>query len=137
MTDMLSRYMFPFRLNNLLEDDDELMAFSESTRGGLSVSEDDNHVYIEAAVPGIEPDKIDVTYKKGVLWIKAAKEEKEEDKDKKFYRHSQQDFQYRVSVPGNVDESKDPESNYKNGIVKITFNKRTEEEPKKIAVKKD
>ena len=40
-----------------------------------------------------------------------------------------------MAIPGNVDENQDPEAIYKNGIMKVTFNKVPEPQPKKIAVK--
>jgi HSP20 family protein len=100
---------------------------------GLSVSEDDKYVYVEAAVPGVDPEKIEVSYDKGVLWIRGQQEE--QDKKRKFYRKASTSFSYRLVVPGNIDESKDPEATYKNGIMKVTFNKVPEPQPKKIAVR--
>lgn len=102
---------------------------------GLSVSEDDKHVYVEAAVPGVNPDNVEVTYDKGVLWIRGEQEQKDEDKNKKFYRRASSSFSYRMAVPGDVDMSKDPQATYKNGIMKVTFDKVPEAQPKKIAVK--
>lgn len=132
MADLLSRYFWPFRDI----DEEDWLSLPQSSKSGLSISEDKDHVYVEADVPGIEPEKIDVTYKKGVLTIKGVKEEKEEDKNKKFYRHAKQDFFYQVMVPGNIDESAEPVSSYKNGTVTIKFPKRLEEEPKKIEVRR-
>lgn len=137
MADLLSRYFYPRYFSSLLEEDEDWFDFSGSLRGGLSVSEDDRHVYVEANVAGIEPEKVDITYKKGVLWIKASKEETEEDKKKKFYRHSQQDYQYHISLPSSIDENIEPESTHKNGIVTIRFTKKAEEEPKKLTVKRE
>jgi HSP20 family protein len=118
-------------------DDDLLSLFdTRSVSGlssGLSVSEDDKHVYVEAAVPGVDPQKIEVSYDKGVLWIRGQQEEK--NKDRKFYRRASTSFSYRMVIPGNVDESKDPEATYKNGIMQVTFDKIPEPQPKKIAVK--
>ncbi len=136
MTDLLSRYFYPRYFPSLIDEDEDWLDFSGSTKGGLSVSEDDNHVYVEANVAGIEPEKVDVTYKKGALWIKASKEETEEDKKKKFYRHSQQDYQYHVTLPGNVDDSIEPESTHKNGVVIVKFTKKAEAEPKKLTIRR-
>jgi len=116
------------------EDEEEKWLSLPSTPSGLTVSEDDKNVYVEAAVPGIEPDKIEVTFNKGVLWIKA--EGEEEEKDKKYYRKASRSFSYRVAVPGNIDEKKEPEAVCKNGVMKVTFTKVPEAKPKKIAVKR-
>lgn len=135
----MSRELIPRNfLENIWDFDDDLLSLfdTRSTSGlssGLSVSEDDKHVYVEASVPGVDPDKIEVSYDKGVLWIRGQQEEK--NRDRKFYRKASASFSYRMAIPGNVDESKDPEATYKNGIMTVTFNKVPGPQPKKIAVK--
>ena len=99
---------------------------------GLNVSEDDKNVYIEAAVPGVDPKDVDVTYEKGILTVKA--EKKEEERGKTYHRKATRSFFYRVT-PGDVDLKKEPEATCKNGIMAITFAKVPEAKPKKIAVK--
>ena len=101
---------------------------------GLTVSEDNNNVYVEAALPGIDVEDVEITFDKGILWIKA--EKKEEDKNKKYYRKASSSFSYRVAVPGNLDERREPEASYENGIMKITFPKAEKSIPKKINIKK-
>jgi len=123
----------PFSLFENVDDDWDLHEFTSPS--GLSVSEDDHHVYIEAAVPGIKPDEIDMIFDKGVLWIKAEKKEEIEDKKKKFYRKSMSSFSYRVAVPGEIEESKQPDAICKNGILKVTFFKAKEGSSKKIPIK--
>ncbi len=131
----ITRYLWnPFNSLSPFDENEDWFTPPQVTKSGLSISEDKNHVYIEADVPGIEPEKIDVTYKKGVL---TTKEEREEDKDKKFYRHAKQDFFYQVMVPGNIDEAREPVSSYKNGTVILKFVKRVEEEPRKIPVRRE
>lgn len=99
---------------------------------GLTVSEDDKNVYVEAAVPGVDPKDVEVTYEKGVLTIRA--EKKEEEKGKTFRRRASKSFFYRVT-PGDVDPNKEPEAVCKNGVMKVTFAKAARAQPKKIAVK--
>ena len=136
----MSRELIPRNfLENMWDFDDDLLSLfdTRSTSGlssGLSVSEDEKHVYVEASVPGVDPDKIEVSYEKGVLWIRG-QQELEKDGGRKFYRKASSSFSYRMAIPGNVDENKDPEATYKNGIMKVTFNKVPEPQPKKIAVK--
>lgn len=136
----MSRELIPRNfLENIWDFDDDLLSLfdTRSTSGlssGLSVSEDDKHVYVEASVPGVDPDKIEVSYDKGVLWIRG-QQEMEKGGDRKYYRKASSSFSYRMAIPGNVDENKDPEATYKNGIMKVTFNKVPEPQPKKIAVK--
>lgn len=124
----------PSRLPSIFDDED-WRSFMPSS--GLTVSEDDKQVYVEAAVPGIDPDKIEVTYDKGVLWVRGNQEHKEEDKNRKFYRQASSAFSYRVAVPGNVDENAEPEASCKNGMMTIKFNNVPETQPKRISVKSE
>lgn len=114
-----------------MEDREELLPTS-NLLNGLSVSEDDKHVYVEAAVPGVDPKDVDVTFSKGVLTVKG--EKKEEEKGKTYLRHATRSFFYRVT-PGDVDPKKEPQATYKNGVMTITFAKVPEAKPKKIPVK--
>jgi HSP20 family protein len=115
--------------------DEDWTSFLPSS--GLTVSEDVQSVYVEAAVPGLEPKNVEVTYDKGVLWIRGRQEEKEEDKQKKFYRKASSSFSYRVAVPGTIDESKEPEASVKNGVMRVAFAKQPEVQPRKITIKEE
>lgn len=126
------RHRHPFSFLENMEEDWDLPDFTNSS--GLSISEDDEHVFVEASLPGISPQEVDMTYDKGILWIKAEKIE-EEDKKKKFYRKALSTFSYRVAVPGDIDESKQPDAFCKNGILKVIFSKKHKGQAKKIPIK--
>ena len=113
-------------------DEDEL---TQSSPSGLSVSEDDKNVYIEAALPGINPEDVEITFDKGMLWIKGESKQEEKDESKKYFRKATNSFSYRVAVPGEIDMSKDPVAESEHGVMKITFAKHPEVQPKKISVK--
>jgi HSP20 family protein len=131
-----SFWNLPSRLPSILDDtDDDWRSLLPSS--GLTVSEDENKVYVEAAVPGIDPDHIEVTYDKGVLWIRGNEQEKEEDKNKKFYRRASTQFSYRVAIPGNIDENAEPDAVCKNGLMKVSFAKIPETQPKKLNIRKE
>lgn len=133
--DIIPRSFFgPSRWNNWLDDED-WSSFLPSS--GLTVSEDDRHVYVEAAVPGVDPDKVEVTFDKGVVWVRGSQDAEEKNDKKKFYRKASASFSYRVAVPGNIDTNTEPEAIYKNGVMRITFTKIPEAQPKKISVKKE
>jgi HSP20 family protein len=101
---------------------------------GLTVSEDDNKVYVSAAVPGVDPDNIEMTFEKGYLWIKGDSVQEEGD-GKKYYRKATGSFSYRVAVPGELDQSKEPEASYENGVMTVEFAKIPKAPPKKIILK--
>jgi HSP20 family protein len=119
------------RWPNIWDDDD----FSPSVGDNLDVYETKDEVVVAAAVAGVDPDQVEVTFEKGILTITGA-EEREEAEDKKYYRRSSRSYSYRVAVPGNIDLSAEPEAKVEHGVIRVSFKKAEETKPKKIAVKK-
>ncbi len=122
-------------LPSIWDEAEDWLTSPTNQSSGLSVSEDENHVYVEAAVPGIDPKDIDITFQDGYLWIRGESKQEEENKKKKYYRRASQSFSYRVAVPGDIDTTKEPEATYKHGMMNISFAKSPKVEPKKIQVK--
>lgn len=129
--EMISTSPF-WRFPQIWEEEENLLP-STTTISGLSIYEDEKNIYVEAAVPGIDPKNVEVTYDKGILWVKAEKEE--EEKGKKYYRKASSSYSYRVLVPGNLDPNKEPQADVKNGIMTVAFTKTAEAKPKKIQIK--
>jgi HSP20 family protein len=129
-------WSFPmFRFPHFLDEREEEgwpEHFSEPS--GLSVYEDDKHVTIEAAVPGLEPQEIDMTFDKGILWIKGEKKEIPEDGSRKYYRKALSSFSYRIAVPGNIEEDHSPAATCHNGVLRVVFTKALLSEPRKIFI---
>ena len=74
----IARNFWPYRFfgPSLLEDEEEWLLPLTDVISGLSMSEDDKNVFVEASLPGIDPKDVEVTFDKGVLWIRgSAKEE--------------------------------------------------------------
>ncbi len=129
-----SFWRFPMLpVSSWLEDIEELLP-TANLINGLSVSEDEKNIYVEAAVPGIDPKDIDVTFDKGVLTIRAQKTD--EEKGKKYQRKATSTFLYRVQLP-EIEQKAEPAAAHKNGVTTVTFAKRSEAKPKKIVVKAD
>jgi HSP20 family protein len=121
------------RWPNIWEDEDFGLANAGSDN--LDVYETKDEVVIKANVAGVDPDKVEITFEKGVLSL-TAREEVEESEDKKYYKKATRSYAYRVAVPGNIDLAVEPEAKVNHGIVSITFKKAEEEKPKKISIKK-
>jgi HSP20 family protein len=120
------------RWPNIWEDED----FTPLTGSdNLDVYETQDEVVVKANVAGIDPDKVEITFEKGILTL-SAREENEEKSDKKYYRKATRSYSYRVAVPGNIDLSTDPEAKITHGIVSVSFKKAEEAKPKKISIKK-
>ncbi|GIW59944.1 MAG: hypothetical protein KatS3mg087_1010 [Patescibacteria group bacterium] len=122
------------RLSSLLEDEEMWPAIGSGATG-LSVTEDQNNVYVDAAVPGVDADNVDVTFEKGVLTITAKQEEKEENKKRKVYREFSRNFSYRAAMPVEVDSDKIT-AEVKDGVVYVTLPKSAHVQPKKVSVTK-
>lgn len=122
------------RLSSLLEDEDMWPAVG-SGASGLAVTEDEQNVYVDAAVPGIDAENVDITFEKGVLTITAKQEEKEENKKRKVYREFSRNFSYRTAMPVDVN-SESIDAEVRDGVVYVTLPKSAHVQPKKVEVKK-
>jgi len=127
--------LFPrwWRWPSLWEEEEEWPELPVTSRG-LDVYETEDEVVVKAAVPGVDPKKIDVTFRDGRLWIKGKVEE--EEKGRKYYRKSARSFDYVVDVPG-IDPDKEPKSaEVSDGVLTVTFEKaQPEKKAKKVTVK--
>lgn len=123
-------------LPSFFDDEDQFQGLFFDQAKGLSISEDDQHIFVEAALPGLKPDDIEITLDKGNLWIKGHKSEQTEDKEKKYHKKASSSFSYSVTLPSNADVNHDPEAIYEDGIMKITFIKKEPSQSRKIQVKR-
>lgn len=126
----------PFwRLPAVFDEDEDNWIAPFSANSGISISEDEKNVFVSVAIPGVDEKDIEVTFDKGTLWVKGESAQEEADKKRKYYRKSANAFSYRVSVPGDIDSTKEPDATSKNGVMTVTFSKSPSSQPKKIAVK--
>lgn len=135
MTNDLQRFLgFPTAmLPSNWSDEDFWPAANAPT--GISISEDEKNIYIEVAVPGIDPKNIDTTVKDNQLWIHGEQKEEEKDKKRKYYRKANRSFSYRIGIPGDIDMNMEPEATCSHGVMTVTFQKSPKAQPKKIQVK--
>lgn len=104
---------------------------------GLDVYEEEDKVFIKAAVPGVDPEQVEVIFEDGVLHIKAKAEEKEEEKKKKKTVYKMErvvSFDYHTTLPRPVDE-KTLEAKVENGVVTVSAKIAEEAKPRRIPVK--
>lgn len=104
---------------------------------GMNVFEKDGVVHVEAPVPGIPADKVDVTFTDGQLHIRAKLEETESEKDQKKVVYKMErsvSFEYATAIPTPIDE-KSIEAEIRDGVVYVTAKVAEAAKPKKIAVR--
>ncbi len=107
---------------------------TQNEMNGLSLYEDDDHLFLEAAVPGIKSDQIQISIEKGLVYIKA-ETSVEENKDKKVHFQMSRSYSYRVPLPVRIDEQSMPEAICQDGILKVSLAKSRACKPMKITVK--
>ena len=115
--------------------DFDLTPFSEENLNNISLSEDEEHVYVEASLPGLSESEIEITLERGVLWIKGNKSEEKDDSKRKYHYRTHRSYSYKVYVPESVDDASNPDAEYKKGVLHITFAKTKQEAPKKISIR--
>ena len=112
----------------------------EEARQGLAprldVVERENEFVVQAEMPGIARDDIEVTLENGILTISGeCRNEKEETNGSRLIRQERQYGKYvrSLRLGKEVDEKK-VKANYKDGILELTLPKSEEVKPKKINV---
>ena len=101
----------------------------------VDIHEDDEHVYIEAEVPGFTKDQIEVTLENDRLTITADRDVHEDRKteahlsERRFTRLAR-----TFTLPNTVDEAK-VDAKLDNGVLYLTLHKREEVKPRRIEVK--
>jgi len=126
-----------FRFPHVFEEEDwEWPDFTSFLpKKGLNVYETDKDIVVEAAMPGIPAEKVEVSVEDGVLKVHGAQEEKKEEKEKrKYYMESvATSASYAVKLPAEVDEKK-IQAEAENGLLKIVLPKAKPAPAKKIKV---
>ncbi len=108
---------------------------NEGVNRGLTVYEEGDKIIVEAAMPGISSDDINIGLNNGLLVIRGEKKVDEQGSDKKYIRKSDRSYSYSVMLDKKIDESIEPKATYKDGILKIVFVKAKATEAKKIPIK--
>lgn len=105
------------------------------TSSGLNVFEKGKNIIVEAALPGLKRSDIEVTLDKSILFIRGNRKEEQASKDKQYFRKSNFSFIYNIDLPSNTEFSKEPRTEYKDGILTLTFGKKNQRQPKQIQIK--
>jgi HSP20 family protein len=104
---------------------------------GLDIYETDDAVVVEAQVPGIPEDKVEILMEGNVLTVEASVEETDEQKEAKktVYRETRQrSFHYSVNLPRGVNSEK-ADAEVADGVLRITIPVAEEEKRKRIEIK--
>lgn len=110
---------------------------SESSFPRVDIIDHDNSIEVQAALPGVKKEDVEVSIKNQTITIRASskEEKKEETKDKYFRREiSRGEFQRILALPDNVDDEK-ATATFKEGILTVSIPKTEISKRKNIDIK--
>ncbi len=134
MSSPLARFLY----RPVMWDEDEQDWPQMTMTEGIDVYEEEDKVVVKAAVPGVSPEKVDVTFEDGVLRIRAKVEETQEEKEKKrvTYRMDRvASFDYTTTLPRPVD-AQSINAVVEDGVVVISAKIAETAKPRRIEVSK-
>ena len=110
--------------------------FPKGFTPALDIYQDKNSVIVETAIPGVDPEQINISIENDVLTIEGKSEQKSEVEEKEYYRKEVRhgSFHRAVSLPAAV-EGDNAKADYEDGILKITIPKAERAKPKTIKIK--
>ena len=116
--------------------DDDFFRFDFPTPGpGVPVSlwQDDDHIYVEADLPGMTDQDVEVTVHRGVLYIRG---ERKPDPARQYLYNGRSwgRFERAISLPDEVDADA-VQAELTQGVLRVTLPKRPESKPRKITLK--
>ena len=126
-------------MNQLFED--SVVAPSTGRRGqngftpALDLSETEEGYLVEAAVPGMKPEDLQITVENNVLTIKGELRQETEDKKRNYHRIERRygAFQRTVALPTTV-KADAIQASLNNGILRLDIPKAEEVKPRRINV---
>jgi len=132
----LDRDLSTRRFSDLLDDFfNDAVATSNSFVPGIDIAETDTQFLIEAELPGLKKDDIDVSLENNQLTISGERSFEEENNGTKYHRVESKygSFSRSIQLPDNI-ESGSVSAAYKNGILQITLDKSEEKARKQITI---
>ncbi len=103
----------------------------------INLSEDQDHLYVEALAPGIDPQQLNVSVTGNTLTLSGEKKHVNGNIKPEAYHRSERatgKFVRSIELPAAVDANK-VEASYQQGILYITLPKAEEAKPRSIEVK--
>ena len=90
----------------------------------VEVSETEDELEVKAALPGVNPDEVEITVQNDVLTIKAEHKDTTEEKKRDYYRREIRygSFHRAMTLPVSVDSDK-AEATYENGVLQLRLPK--------------
>lgn len=102
---------------------------------GLDVYETDGSYVVKAAVPGVDPEQLDISVDDDILSIKGSFEQKDESQDENYLRRELRSgsFARTLRLPPTVD-AEHADAEFEHGMLKLTLPKREEAKARSIKI---
>ncbi len=126
-------------LNNLfdlrLRNDDNTRAVTSDWAPAVDIKEEQDHYLIQADVPGVRPEDVEITMEKGVLVIKGQREAEAKDGRNGYKRveRVRGSFYRSFALPDTADVERISARTH-NGVLEITIPKQPAVQPRKIEI---
>lgn len=138
----------PFRELRSLQDEVNRVFSSSFNRSGetglgrgawnpsVDIFENKDQVVLEAELPGISPDDVNISVENNVLTIHGERRFEKKDEGDNFHRveRSYGSFTRSFTLPPTV-SSENVTANFDNGILRLELQKREEAKPRRIEIK--
>ena len=107
------------------------------TQGGhdVDIYSDDDHIFLEAELPGLSREAVEVSVENGMLTIAGKKTHATIEQDHVHHLRERYygSFSRSFSLPDTVDAKK-VKATMKDGVLRVILNKREQAKPKRIEV---
>ncbi|EDS76928.1 18 kDa heat shock protein [Clostridium botulinum C str. Eklund] len=142
--------MIPFRnhgnlrrredfFNNLFDNffNDDFFPKTMNTGFNVDVRDTEKAYLVEADLPGMKKENLDIYYENGYLVISAKREDSVEDKDDKnnYVRRERHYGEFKRSFFINDIDVNNIEANFENGVLKLVLPKKNNGNQKRIEIK--
>ncbi len=102
----------------------------------VNLREDENHLYLDALVPGVEPADLEMSIMGSTLTLAGVRKEFDPTGNAHVWHRNERGigrFQRSIELPGEIDNGSIA-ATCRNGILTVTVNKAESAKPKKIAI---
>jgi HSP20 family protein len=116
--------------------DDSAFGFTPRVEGAaapVSLWQDDDHIYVEADLPGITEQDVEVTVHKGVLFIRGERKF-EEGRQYLYNGRTWGRFERAIRLPDEVDAAA-VQAELSQGVLRVVLPKSPETKPRKIMLR--
>ena len=102
----------------------------------MDIYETPDSYEIEASMPGVKPEDVDITLNNNVLTIRGETRAEEEKSDKNYHLRERRagSFIRSITLPSSINPDT-IEAHYDNGVLKLRLPKAEEAKPKRIELK--